>query len=183
MTKYFVAYILIECQIRTFKRAEIISSAFKRSLNSNIFWLLLLGENCTDHNKNHGICKKISECDNLNLVYELYKLQRDYPRHRLLEADVKNCNSTNSRNELVVCCMEGEIQSKSINFPVGKACVTPNSATTKYQNQPGVCSRKFSNIRLHFKHFLSVLKVERKRFNLETYFLQNLENFFNKILF
>lgn len=107
---------------------------------SQLFHNLVLGEQCIDHNGRDGICKPVTECDNLHVVYELYILRRDRPRYKLLQTDIESCNSTNSNSELVVCCKVDAIRSKSITPPTGKACVTPNSDTTMYSNLPGVCS-------------------------------------------
>lgn len=119
-------------------------------VSCNQLKFLVLGETCVDHSNNEGVCKLISECNGLKLVFELYKLKRDYPRHQLLQTDMESCNTSNSSTQFVVCCEDGGIQDKSSSTSVGKACATPNSNASVYSNLPGFCSRKkvFYNVTL-----------------------------------
>lgn len=113
-----------------------------QSRSQFIMIFLISGEPCVDHNKKDGVCMRISECYSLSLVHDLYMLQRDYLRHELLETDIISCNRTNSKRQLVVCCKDGQVQSKSIVLPTGKACATPKSNTSMYSSLTGVCSGK-----------------------------------------
>lgn len=118
-----------------------------------------------DYNKDDGTCKRVSDCNSLSMVYDLYMLHRDFSRHELLENNIISCNRTHSKRRLVVCCKDGEVQSKSIVLPTGKACVTPKSDTSSYSSLSGVCSGKILLESFSFlRNFYFLFEIYEQRF-------------------